>query len=128
MTEPPFRDYDASTTQEPKREGGKLLTYVIILIIVVAASLIAMAVNAMAHEAASGFIYPGYCCSGIDCREIPASAISEQPDGLHLPSGEVVGYHDTRIKDSPDGQTHWCSQGGSDTGKTICLFLPPRAF
>lgn len=82
--------------------------------------------QAWSHDAPTGWKYQYACCSGIDCREVPASWISEQPDGYHVPSGEVVGYLDTRVKDSPDGQTHWCSQGGSDTGRTICLFVPQR--
>ncbi len=35
---------------------------------------------------------------------------------------------DARIKESPDGEFHWCSVGGSDAGATVCLFVPPRGF
>ncbi len=41
---------------------------------------------------------------------------------------EVIGYADHRLKDSPDGQYHWCTIGGSEQGATICLFVPPHSF
>jgi hypothetical protein len=34
-----------------------------------------------------------------------------------------------RVRDSPDGQFHWCAhQSGLDAGHTICLFGPPGSF
>lgn len=42
------------------------------------------------------------------------------------PTGELVPYTDERVKTSPDGLYHWCSAGGSETGRTICLYVPPR--
>ena len=51
------------------------------------------------------------------------------PDGYQISyTGEVVAYSDKRIKDSPDGEYHWCSVQGADDGKTICLFVPPPAY
>ena len=84
--------------------------------------------NADGHEAPTGWKYPISCCSGLDCREVKASAISERQDGYLTPSGEVIGYRDARVKESPDGAWHWCTQAGSDTGRTICLFAPPRSY
>ena len=94
-----------------------------------------LAMPAAAHDAIptaakpQGWKYPFSCCSGFDCREVSAQAISERPDGYQISySGEVVAYSDTRIKNSPDGEYHWCSVQGADDGKTICLFVPPPAY
>ncbi len=82
-----------------------------------------------AHEAKSGWSYPYACCSGRDCREVPASLISERPEGYVInTTGEVVAYSDQRIRTSPDGVYHWCSIAGDDDTRTICLFVPPRSF
>jgi hypothetical protein len=84
---------------------------------------------AWAHDAKSGWSYPFSCCSGYDCREVPDKAISERPEGYVINNtGEVVTYHDARIKNSPDGEFHWCSVAGANDSKTICLFVPPRSY
>ena len=83
----------------------------------------------LAHDAKSGWSYPYACCSGIDCREVQATVIRERPEGFVIGlTGEVVGYTDKRIRNSPDGEYHWCSVAGRDDGRTICLFVPPRSF
>ncbi len=77
----------------------------------------------------NGWTYPFACCSGYDCREVSDKAISERPEGYVIKgTGEVVGYADARIRQSPDGEYHWCSVAGSNEGRTICLFVPPRGF
>ena len=77
----------------------------------------------------NGWKYPFSCCSGYDCREVPQAAISERPDGYVIEgTGEVVAYRDRRLKDSPDGEFHWCSVAGKNDGRTICLFVPPRSY
>ncbi len=84
---------------------------------------------ASAHQAPAGWAYPLNCCSNQDCREVNQTSISERPDGyLIAPTGEVIGYADHRLKDSPDGEYHWCTIGGSEQGATICLFVPPQSF
>lgn len=99
---------------------------------------------ALTHEALptaakpQGWSYPFACCSGYDCREVgtPHRAagtegirISEKPGGYEISSTrELIPYGDPRIKDSPDGQFHWCSVAGSAVGRTICLFAPPRSY
>lgn len=75
-----------------------------------------------------GWSYPFSCCSGYDCRAVSARAISEKPEGFVVPSGELVSYSDMRVKDSPDGEYHWCSVAGKNDGRTICLFVPPKSF
>jgi len=85
--------------------------------------------RAYPHDAPAGWSYPTYCCSGIDCREVAASSISERPEGYVIKgTGEIVGYTDARIKPSPDGVYHWCSVAGADDSRTICLFVPPKGF
>lgn len=83
-----------------------------------------------AHEAPKGWNCPFSRCANYDCKEMSAKATSERPDGYVVqPTGEVVGYADKRVKDSPDGGFHWrAHQSGLDAGKTICLFVPPRSF
>ncbi len=85
--------------------------------------------RADAHDAPSGWSYPFACCSGYDCRPVSASRIDESPKGYVIANtGEVVGYSDTRVRQSPDGDFHWCSVAGADDGNTICLFVPPKLF
>lgn len=91
--------------------------------------------QAAAHDAKpaaakpQGWKYPYSCCSGYDCREVSAKQISEKPEGYVIKgTGEVVAYSDTRLKNSPDGEFHWCSVAGADDSRTICLFVPPRSY
>ncbi|WP_438749726.1 hypothetical protein [Pararhizobium sp. O133] len=85
--------------------------------------------TAAAHDAPSGWRYDASCCSGIDCRQISSASLKERPDGYFITIGnEVVPYNDRRIHDSPDGYVHWCTIGGRDNGRTICLYVPPRGF
>ena len=83
---------------------------------------------ARAHDAPLGWRYPWSCCSNQDCRQVPQDWVREAPDGYHV-AGETIPYGDKRLKDSPDGEVHWCAhQAGIDAGRTICLFVPPRGF
>lgn len=87
-------------------------------------------VPASAHDAPAGWSYPFACCANYDCQEVSSRAISERPEGYVVQTtGEVVGYRDKRVRNSPDGEFHWCAhKSGLDAGKTICLFVPPRGF
>ncbi|MEQ1953448.1 hypothetical protein ABMA59_18750 [Mesorhizobium sp. CN2-181] len=91
--------------------------------------------SAAAHDATptaakpNGWSYPFSCCSGYDCREVPQTSIGERPEGYVIEgTGEVLGYQDARLKNSPDGEYHWCSVAGADNSRTICLFVPPKGF
>ena len=85
--------------------------------------------GARAHDAPSGWMYPQLCCSGYDCRPVPADDVVEGPRGYVIrPTGELVPMSSPKVKHSPDGEFHWCSVAGADDGKTICLFVPPRAY
>ncbi|MGH0295393.1 hypothetical protein [Sinorhizobium meliloti] len=87
------------------------------------------ATTAFAHDAPSGWQYPSACCSTMDCRKVAQTAISERPQGYIVrATGEVLPYADSRVRMSPDGEYHWCSAAGKVYGKTICLFVPPRAY
>jgi hypothetical protein len=95
----------------------------------IATAVVGMATAAEAHKAPAGWTYPQYCCSNQDCREVSHDAIRERPEGYVVAqTGEVLPYSDSRLKDSPDGEFHWCSAGGADAGRTICLFVPPRSY
>jgi len=83
----------------------------------------------LAHDAPLGWSYPFACCSGIDCRQVAIADIEEGPEGYVIRgTGEVLPYGDRRLKDSPDGEFHWCSVAGANDGRTIYLFVPPRGF
>ncbi|CDX11276.1 conserved exported hypothetical protein [Mesorhizobium sp. ORS 3324] len=77
-----------------------------------------------------GWSYPFACCANYDCKEVPQTSIGEKPEGYVIKgTGEVVAYSDKRVKNSPDGEYHWCAhQAGLDAGKTICLFVPPPSY
>ena len=91
---------------------------------------------ALAHDAKptaakpQGWSYPFACCANYDCHEVSQTSISERPEGYVIKdTGEVLAYSDRRIKDSPDGEFHWCAhEAGLDAGKTICLFVPPSSY
>ncbi|ESY57302.1 MULTISPECIES: hypothetical protein [unclassified Mesorhizobium] len=104
-----------------------------------AIAMLAMAVltaPAFAHDAKptaakpQGWSYPFACCANYDCRTTHTGEVLEKPEGYVIAgTGEVVPMSDKRVKDSPDGDFHWCAhQAGLDAGKTICLFVPPRSY
>jgi hypothetical protein len=77
--------------------------------VILSLALAPLAFPVAAHEALptaakpNGWNYPFSCCSGFDCREVPATNISERPEGYVIGgTGEVVSYADKRIKDSQD--------------------------
>ncbi len=101
----------------------------------IAISAAAVCTPALAHDALptaampNGWAYPISCCSGYDCREVHAADIIEGPQGYVIKTtGEVIPMTDRKVRQSPDGQFHWCSLAGKADGKTICLFVPPRAY
>ncbi|MER8639041.1 hypothetical protein [Mesorhizobium sp. M0954] len=116
------------------RTARRLLNSLVAAVVLIAAA-IPFAAPALAHDARptaampQGWSYPFSCCSGYDCREVSQTSISERPEGYVIKgTGEVVAYSDKRIKNSPDGEYHWCSVAGANDGKTICLFVPPSSY
>jgi hypothetical protein len=101
-----------------------------------AAATAALTAPAYAHDAKptaalpQGWSYPFACCANYDCRTTHTGEVLEKPEGYVIAgTGEVVPMTDKRVKDSPDGEFHWCAhQAGLDAGKTICLFVPPRSY
>jgi hypothetical protein len=101
-----------------------------------AGALALLAYPALAHDAIPtvakplGWSYPFACCANYDCRATHTGEVLERPEGYVIAgTGEVVPMTDRRVRDSPDGQFHWCAhQSGLDAGHTICLFVPPRSF
>lgn len=85
--------------------------------------------HASAHAAPSGWTYPLACCSDFDCREVADADVVEGPRGYIIKlTGEVIPMTSRKVRNSPDGQFHWCSVAGKADGRTICLFVPPRAY
>jgi hypothetical protein len=127
MLSGPPRDYSEPEHPKQVERPRTLAIAMALLTILIGIVLLGYSVQRLrAHDAPTGWNYPFACCSGMDCRPIPEKAISERAEGYVVPSGEVVGYQDTRLKDSPDGAYHWCTVAGADDGRTICLFIPPR--
>lgn len=90
-------------------------------------SLVAIS-SARAHVAPSGWAYPYQCCSDRDCQPVHGTKITEGPDGYVVQdTGEIIGYQDPRLKNSPDGEFHLCAVPGNAKSGAICLFVPPRA-
>ncbi|TIL60376.1 MAG: hypothetical protein E5Y79_10820 [Mesorhizobium sp.] len=126
----------ASTTRLASAvKTARRLLNSIIAVVALTAVVTTFAASALAHDAtptaakSQGWSYPFSCCSGYDCRAVSQTSISERPEGYVIKgTGEVVGYSDARIKNSPDGEYHWCSVAGANDGKTICLFVPPSSF
>jgi hypothetical protein len=126
----------ASTTRLASAvKTARRLLNSIIAVVALTAAVTTFAASALAHDATptaakpQGWSYPFSCCSGYDCRAVSQTSISERPEGYVIKgTGEVVSYSDARIKNSPDGEYHWCSVAGANDGKTICLFVPPSAF
>lgn len=87
-----------------------------------------LATAAAAHDAPSGWSYPYECCAKTDCRPIPDDWVKETPAGYVLRTGETIEYTDKRVRNSPDGETHWCTIGGSDDGRTLCLYRGAKAY
>ncbi len=105
----------------------------IAVVMALAAATIAISIllmpRARAHDAPLGWSYPFACCSNMDCRQVAAADIVEGAQGyLIRATGELIPMTSPKVRDSPDGAFHWCSVGGADDGKTICLFVPPRSF
>jgi len=66
-------------------ETRRILIAETILALAGAAALLhAVTGEGRAHQAPSGWAYPTECCSGIDCAEIPASAVKETQRGYQV--------------------------------------------
>lgn len=127
---PAFIPRLAAAAMTAGRTSNVFLSCALAMLMLLASTLLSAAHDAKPTAAKpQGWSYPFQCCSGYDCREVSSRAISERPEGYVIAgTGEVVAYKDKRIKDSPDGEYHWCSVAGKNDSKTICLFVPPRSY
>lgn len=82
---------------------------------------------ALSHD-----FYDIECCSDKDCTPIAHTAVSATPEGWYIAeTGETVRYkEDKRLKQSPDGNFHWCARppGYMRSLRTICLYVPPMGY
>ncbi|MBZ9704617.1 MULTISPECIES: hypothetical protein [unclassified Mesorhizobium] len=119
----------------PSKSARAAVGRLMLCLLAIAAIALPMA-PAFAHDAKPtaakplGWSYPFACCANYDCRTAHTGEVLEKPEGYVIAgTGEVVPMTDKRVKDSPDGEFHWCAhQAGLDAGKTICLFVPPRSY
>lgn len=85
-----------------------------------------MVLRATAHNAPTGWAYDSDCCSSIDCAPAPSDSVRELPQGvLVVPTGEVIPYGDSRLRDAPDGLVHLC-RSLVDPKRTYCVYLPSK--
>lgn len=120
----------------PEEQFQSRIIFAVIIAVCVALWLFATAFVVNAHEARTvagqplGWKYSYACCSDKDCRPVAAGEIKETPEGyLLIKTGEVVGYQDTRVKESPDGTFHVCQVAGDfEAGRILCIYAPPRSF
>lgn len=75
-----------------------------------------------AHE-----FYELDCCSDKDCAPYPTEHVTVEPGGYRLHTGELIGYHDPRIRQSPDGHFHLCaiSLSPGENPLVRCFYIPP---
>lgn len=99
-----------------------ILAIAILIAVSIAGVLARMAVAA-AHD-----WYPRDCRSGCDCRPVADTDVRVTAGGwLVVATGEVIAFHDTKLRQSRDGQFHRCSPRFCKAGsadRTICLFTP----
>lgn len=79
--------------------------------------------------------YEPACCSGQDCRQVPARDVRENADGswTYLPEGLL--FSADRVRESQDEAVHVCisehpeGEAGGKRRVPRCLYLPrPRGF
>lgn len=117
-----------------------------IAILLAATGFTMLPASALAHDARAGWPYPLYCCTGMDCSEIPASSVRETSSGYSIAltpadhqmlvarSEYLLAYDDSRLKVAPDGLYHACITRQKMIGNyavggvLICLFTPPKGF
>lgn len=120
----------------PEEQFQSRIIFAVVIAVCVALWLFATAFVVNAHEARTvagqplGWKYSYACCSDKDCRPVAAGEIRETPEGyLLIKTGEVVGYQDKRVKESPDGTFHVCQVAGDfEAGRILCIYAPPRSF
>jgi hypothetical protein len=83
--------------------------------------------------------YEKQCCQDEHCEPMADGAVRETSKGFKLPSGELLPYADSRVRQSHDMRFHWCHANKSTVSRhrefpsgnpdsTICLYAPPKSF
>lgn len=83
----------------------------------------ALAPQAKAHEAMSGWSYPISCCAGYDCGELTPDRVKPIAGG-YLVDGKFKVLQADAMS-SPDGHYHACFP---TPHYLKCLFVPPMGF
>lgn len=99
------------------RHVTDFLTGLLALVVVVLLVLFFAGVG-QAHEAETGWTYPGACCNKRDCRHMEPSEVHVTQRGYFLPGigegGSLVTF--AQANSSPDGQYHVCVRNYSHMG------------
>jgi hypothetical protein len=82
--------------------------------------------------------YEKQCCQDEHCEPIADGAVRETSKGFEVPSGELLPYADSRVRQSHDMHYHWCHAQKATVSRhreipfgpdsTICLYVPPKSF
>ena len=86
--------------------------------------------------------YEERCCEDEHCEPMADGTVRETSKGFKVPSGELLPYADSRVRQSHDMRYHWCHapkttsanrfhdqhQLPSGPDATICLYVPPKSF
>ena len=93
---------------------------------------------ASAHDAPSGWSYSPSCCNTIDCRPVDGPfdklghhkvQVLAEANGFRITTtNEFIPFNSPMIRESKDGEFHWCSRSGADNTATICLYVPPLGY
>ena len=87
---------------------------------------LALAVLSPAERASAHDWYPVECCQELDCSPVEVSSVLSTEEGwLIVESGELIGFGDKRLKQSPDTRFHICLESFWEVrSATRCLFIP----
>ena len=91
---------------------------------------------ASAHDS---WWYEKQCCEDEHCEPLTDGTVRETSEGFKMPSGELLPYADSRVRQSQDMRYHWCHTKKATVGRhrdfpsghpdsTICLYVPPKSF
>jgi hypothetical protein len=82
--------------------------------------------------------YEERCCENEHCEPMADGAVRETSKGYEMPSGELLPYADSRVRQSHDMRYHWCHARDATANRhreipfgpesAICLYVPPKSF
>jgi hypothetical protein len=81
--------------------------------------------------------YEKQCCEDEHCEPMADGVVRETSKGFKVPSGELLPYGDSRVRQSHDMRYHWCHDQKATVTRhreipfgpdsTICLYVPPKS-